>query len=324
MHLIIINIISWFQFILSESIMQFYEHTLHEILHNENNKNKFPLLADDANMTDCYDHSTNRIKAYTLELKGFMVPASIEFSITCATIFLIAWTNIGKRNKNLTLPPMKEDLEGVGKVKIPLLSLYVMLDCSKTSRGLFHGVLIVTFTFTMFVLCLTEQNSTQPRFLSEITETTLLLISLLVTSVAYYKIKKHYSKVVPVINMFDVVLIIVGLCGIISYNVNTLISLCDLGENHILSEDMINDIKDKLEEESSHIFRASDGKSDQTFDQDKEIAIKVMSILNAIIGVVQGTLQTAFILECLRRFALNNKQFFRKPGRDLIIFLLSK
>lgn len=325
MHLTIINIINWFQFILHETILEYYEHTLHKILSDPDYQALFQILGEEqSNVTDCYDPSIHRIKAYTLGLKAFMIPASIEFSITCATIFLIAWSNIGKRNKNLTLPPMKEDLEGVGKVKIPLLSLYVMLDCTKTSRGIFYGILVVTFTLVMFVLCLTE---TDQRVLSEFTELALVFIALIVTAIAFYQIKKHYTKVKPVMNMFDVVLIIVGLCGVFSYNINSLIALSDFGTNLIYLKDNRN-ATSAISSMSSHgrsnnnLYASDDNDADD--DPTLTIALKIVSILNAVIGMAQGTLQTAFILECLKRFAMENKQFFRKPARDLIILLLSK
>lgn len=322
MHLTIINIINWFRFILHETILEYYEHTLHEILSDPDFQDMFQMLGEQqSNATDCYDPSIHRIKAFTLELKAFMIPASIEFSITCATIFLIAWSNIGKRNKSLTLPPMKEDLEGVGKVKIPLLSLYVMLDCTKTSRGIFYGILVVTFTLVMFVLCLTE---TEQRVLSEFTELTLVLIALIVTAIAFYKIKKHYTKVKPVMNMFDVVLIIVGLCGVFSYNINSLIALSDFGTNYIKNNQKATSAISSVSSHgrSNNNLYASGGNDAK--DPSFTIVLTIVSILNAVIGMAQGTLQTAFILECLKRFAMENKQFFRKPARDLIIFLLSK
>ena len=38
--------------------------------------------------------------------------------------------------------------------------------------------------------------------------------------------------------------------------------------------------------------------------------------------MIQGTIQTFFILECLRRYAYENSELARKPARELITALL--
>jgi hypothetical protein len=183
----------------------------------------------DSNYTDCQDPDQMLIKRFALDLKHYMYPATIEFSITCATIFLIMWTKIGNRQKkNYTLPPTKKNFEGVGAVNMPYSNLYIMLDCTKTSIGLFFG--LITFVVTLlsailFIILNGNGQQLTAKILSEITEILLILMALGITLYSFAKIRKHYTKVIPEANMFDVVLEIFSLFGVYAYSVNSLIAL---------------------------------------------------------------------------------------------------
>jgi hypothetical protein len=168
------------------------------------------------------------IKKFALDLKHYMYPATIEFSITCATIFMIMWTKVGNRQKkNFTLLPIQKKFEGVGMVNMPYSNLYIMLDCTKTSKGLFFGVIVFVITLLNAILFIMFKGSmvSTAKILSEITEIILLVIALSITLIAFSMVRKHYTKVVPEANMFDVVLEIFSLFGIYAYSVNSLIAL---------------------------------------------------------------------------------------------------
>ena len=53
-----------------------------------------------------------------------------------------------------------------------------------------------------------------------------------------------------------------------------------------------------------------------------DIATEVLSTLDAILAIFQATVQTLFILECLRRYAAFDSPFMQKPARELITALL--
>lgn len=182
----------------------------------------------ESNYTDCQDPQTMVIKKFALDLKHYMYPATIEFSVTCATIFLIMWAKIGNRQKkNYTLPPTQKKFEGVGMVNMPYSNLYIMLDCTKTSKGLFFGIIVFVVTLLNAILFIMFKSSmvNTAKILSEVTEIGLLLISLFITLYAFSMVRKHYNKVVPEANIFDVVLEIFSLFGIYAYSVNSLIAL---------------------------------------------------------------------------------------------------
>lgn len=60
-------------------------------------------------LPDCYDPERMFIKKFVISLKPYMYPATIEFSVTCATLFIIMWHKIGKKHmKCVSLPPTKK------------------------------------------------------------------------------------------------------------------------------------------------------------------------------------------------------------------------
>ncbi len=273
--------------------------------------------------TDCYDSDKASLKAFAITLKPYMIPATIEFSITCATIFLITWSKIGNRSiKNLSLPPCKENFRGVGRVNMPFLNKYIMLDCTSTARGLFFGILIFTGTVTSYVLYVVysadEKTEYESRLISEVAELCLLLVALVLTCYAFVKIRKHYTKVKPELNMFDIVLEIISLGGVFIFSINSLIAvLYSFGIAQVDNE--------KLQQESYLDFLTADLAAGGNRPKNMMFAapspvnsnisgvvlhVRILAVLNSILSIIQCTIQTCFILECLRRYANEDKVGF--------------
>ena len=135
---------------------------------------------------DCYDDGVMKLKPFLIGFKSYLYPATIEFSITCATIFLIMWTKIGKRHHGYQLPPPKLEVADHGPLNMPFSNLYVMLDCNKTARGLFGGLFVLVGTILSFIVFQVYQSSdkTISNLISQITELVLVLISLAITCIA--------------------------------------------------------------------------------------------------------------------------------------------
>lgn len=274
------------------------------------------------NLTDCYNPDDMKLKAFAIRLKPYMMPATIEFSITCATIFLLTWSKIGSKNKNLILPPTRENIKGIGGIKMPSVNSYIMLDCTKTSRGLFFGILMFVISLLGFILTVIYGGSVEDeyaRLISEIIESFQLLVSMTLTCIAFFKVRKHYAKVVPEINMFDIVLEVVSLCGVYVFNINALIAIIfdflNSGDKKSLT-----DYKEYMLD-SVNVY-SSDPATNPHFEIES-LTIMIMSGFNAFMSVLQSTAQTFFILECLGRYAYANKPFLKKPARELITALLS-
>ena len=128
------------------------------------------------------------------------------------------------------------------------------------------------------------------------------------------------SKVSEEIKTFDIALEIVSLCGIYSFSINTIISLSFwfynksgpiMPTNYQTFLTTFTNGTLLYHEEFSH------GNDRITY------SIFILAFLNAFLSIIQGTFQTLFIMECLKRFAHEIKTLIQKPGRELVTFLLS-
>ncbi|RNA40606.1 histone-lysine N-methyltransferase 2D [Brachionus plicatilis] len=257
---------------------------------------------DNLNLTDCFD--TVRIKKNVLKLKPYLYPLTIEFSVSCATIYLIIWYKTSKRDLNwLSLPPKKRNYQEVGVVETPFSNLFIMLDCTKTIKGLLFGILIFVLTIlgSIFFFVYRSENPPLAKLITEISEIILLVIAFIITAHAYRRIKKHYEKICLPTNMFDVVLEIFSLGGVFAYNINSLIAVFyDLTHGRVPNEPYLS----------------------KEAQPDDDLTNNISLLISASLQLIQSSVQTLFILECLRRYASKNASYARKPGRELITVLL--
>jgi hypothetical protein len=264
------------------------------------------------NYTDCYDLSLMNLKIFAVGFKSYMYPGTIEFSITCATIFIITWFRIGvKNNHSYTIPFTEKKIEGVGLVRVPDASHFIMIDCSKTSSGLFVGILIVAASLisSIFFIVYNSNDDTRDvaKLMTEVAEIVLLVVALTITALTYHRIKKFYQKVIPETNMFDIILEVFSLFGVYAFNVNSLIAI--FYKLSTMQHDNNNDF-----------YRSNEtaGEEENSLYFESEITATIASILS----IVQCSLQTLLILECFRRYAYKNYSLLHKPGRELITALL--
>lgn len=269
----------------------------------------------DSNLYDCYDEKSTFLKSFAITLKPYMYPATIEFSITCSTIFILTWYKIGKTyKKNFSLMPTKKNFQGVGTVNMPYSNQFIMLDCTKTSNGLFFGVIIFVSTLITSILFIMYNSNEETRevakLLSEITEIVLLLIGLIITWLAFVKVRRHYSKVIPETNMFDIALEIFSIFGVYAYSINAIIAIMyELFGSEFTEQEYYLD------------YLSSFGKKSGGSSTDKDTSFNILAGVASVLQIIQSTSQTLFILECLRRYALYNSPFMRKPARELITAL---
>jgi hypothetical protein len=205
---------------------------------------------------------------------------------------------------------------------MPNYNLFIMLDCTKTSKGLFFGILVFALTLVSFFLFLVfkPQNYAVAILISEMTEILLLLISLVLTCFAFQKVLANYSKVVPEINMFDIGLEILSLCGVYAYSINSLLGIFyDLAKNH---ESEYYSVEDFINFGFNETLNSHTIKSIKSEDNILNEINKITEAIARILSLIQSSIQTFFILECLRRYAEKNKSFMRKPARELITSLL--
>jgi hypothetical protein len=259
-------------------------------------------------LSECYLEQ-KELQKFAMSIKPYLYPASIEFSVICATVFAIMWTRIGssegKHRKLLTTTNFEDD-----KPYTPNPGMMIMLDCTKTSRGLFFGLLIfvstILSTIVFYVYSREESTKTIATILSQSTEAVLLFIALIITVIAYFKVTKYYTKVIPQVNMFDVVLEVLSMFGIYAFSINSLVAIFNASHDR--------ESLDNYSHGKSEVNSMSASTEDQT--------IRYVNVLSAVLSIIQGTIQTFFILECLRRYAHNKRELVNKPARELITALL--
>jgi hypothetical protein len=291
---------------------------------------------------DCHDPNLMFLKVFAFSLKPYMYPASIEFSITCATIFLIMWHKIGKKDKKYSLPPTKKNFEGVGAVNMPNLNLYLMLDCSRTSKGLFFGIIVFVGTLLVFYMekcvadtvnpffvnivhCLgtllssilfivynaKKETKNEATLLSEASEIILLLIALVITWHAFILVRKSYQKVIPQFNAFDIVLEIFSLFGVYAFSINSLIALVYgfFEEYSYFDLEYFEDYINHLGSGHSSIYSASPhSKGKDTI----ELANEILAAFASCLSIIQGIILQLFAQTIFKMFNFSNQIFFVK------------
>jgi hypothetical protein len=166
--------------------------------------------------------------------------------------------------------------------------------------------------------------------IGEITECLLLVISLVITILALIKVRNNYSKIKPEMNIFDVVLEIVSLCGVYAYHICALIAIFytyyKMATDKDLKDKPLQNYMDYIEQFKpsqvyNSIISSRAGGYDDT-SRSTTILLNTISMIASILSLIQTTFQTLLILECLRRYAYSTAPFMNKPARELITVLL--
>lgn len=160
------------------------------------------------------------------------------------------------------------------------------IDCSKSTTGLFVGIFSLLLTIisliTYFIYKAKQPDSS--IILSEITELFLLIFSLMIIVLIYWKLKKHGFKHRVMENLcYNSLLTIVGLAGVYLYGIFSIIALLS-------------------KEEKTNVHK--------------------ISILIQIFSIIESTLQSALIINGFHMYTENKLNLQNKPARSLITLLI--
>lgn len=164
-------------------------------------------------------------------------------------------------------------------------------ECHKANKGIFFGLVIIimtTIAVAAFFVFEGESNKIDGRPSSTIffsTELVLLFIgsTIIIANFIIFQQLKFMSKRVAS-HKLDINLLIIGLFGVCMFNLFLVVSSCASFSKYGL--------------------------------------VGYLSFSTALLGFLQATFQTVFILDGLRRCAHNQEQVNNKPGRALVTFLL--
>ncbi|XP_050730889.1 uncharacterized protein LOC127005808 isoform X2 [Eriocheir sinensis] len=160
------------------------------------------------------------------------------------------------------------------------------VDCAHANRGLFMGILMLVLTIISLILFFVLINNEAYKSLAimEANIIELSVYSVATVTVVVGMIQMRELEFVPEGDIeLDNILLLIAQTGVYIYTCFSIIG--------------------------GHFTM-----SDRSF--------MVLPLLSAIITLTQTTLQTIFILDATRRCCYNHDQLERKPGREMVTFLL--
>ncbi|KAF4520832.1 hypothetical protein B566_EDAN007127 [Ephemera danica] len=230
---------------------------------------------------------TNIMGSLVQDASPFLFPCTIEYSLICAAILYVMWKNIGPspRGGETSEPPQQQHqvtLSHTGSVKRS--PHHYSVDCARAHKGLFVGILALVLTIISLIL-----------FFVLISRPELVALA-----------------------VFEV-----NVCELALYAASTIATL--LGMLQI--RELRYDGSQNLELDNILLIAAQTGMFIYStftiigghFTIEKNTALV---LITALASLVQTTCQTIFILDASRRSCSTARQIRRKPGRQLVTFLL--
>lgn len=254
---------------------------------------------------------TNIMGSLVQDASPFLFPCTIEYSLICAAILYVMWKNISKAafSQPKTPPGSRHHAHAYRFVELfiherkkrketflpnILTSLppsffrksphHYSVDCARAHKGLFVGILILVLTIISLILFFVLISRPE-------------LVSFAVTEV--------------------------NVCELTLYGMSTMATLIGMFQMRKLRYDG----NRNLELDNILLVAAQTGMfiySTFTIIGAQFTLAKhtVLVLVTALASVVQTTFQTIFILDASRRSVATAKQIRRKPGREIVTFLL--
>lgn len=285
MHLLATNICEWLFILVEET-----KHEIHHIVHSMNHEH------DNANDTDTENSSriipscerTKIMGRLVQDASPFLYPCTIEYSLICAVILYEMWKkvkslpNIEKTRRDSMKPV---EIKGHGTV--------LSVDCSNSHRGIFTGVIIFVLTIISMIMyfVLHDLPDYATVAIQEVSfcELIVYIISIIAIFWALHSMRdlRYYRKLTTHHASritLDCTLLVVAQFGAYLYTIFSIIG---------------------------NYFAIFDG-----------IYGGKVGFITEMFGIFQTSLQTLFILNASWRRCRGSTQKRRKPGREMITFLL--
>ncbi|VDP68291.1 unnamed protein product [Echinostoma caproni] len=229
--------------------------------------------------TEAETHHLGSCRSTAKYLAPFLFPCAIEYSLIAGAIFYKMFQKIGH---------MQEESERLARMRKANNLTRRFAECHRSHKGLFIGLLL--FMATLVTMCLffiffTKENKKHTAItLYQCTELVLLALSLLTCIATMLRFRVLKFSELSEEGAFDDNLLLVGLIGMIFYDLFLLVPALEAFPSGITV---------------ARLFAAK-----------------------ALLEIVQSMLQVFFILEASRRCAGSLAHVRNKPGRTLITFLL--
>ncbi|XP_059489964.1 proton channel OtopLc-like isoform X2 [Neocloeon triangulifer] len=294
MHMIGTNLSVWLNVLIQETkheILLFYNPENKTLALNAHPKQQHKALLHRVarglkgphHIYEC--RRTNIMGSLVQDASPFLFPCTIEYSLICAAILYVMWKNIGVRPDRVggqQEATQHIHLSHTGSIKRS--PHHYSVDCARAHKGLFVGILALVLTIISLILF-------------------------------FVLISRPELKALAVME--------VNICELTLYfsaTVATLLGMLQIRELRY-------DGSRNLELDNILLIAAQTGMFIYStftvigghFTMEKNTALV---LITAIASLAQTTCQTMFILDASRRSCSSARQIRRKPGRQLVTFLL--
>ncbi|XP_033337793.1 proton channel OtopLc isoform X4 [Megalopta genalis] len=238
---------------------------------------------------------TNIMGSLVQDASPFLFPCTIEYSLICAAILYVMWKNISKAGFTQPMVPpgsrhhahaysCQQFLEANAVYLLRRSPHHYSVDCARAHKGLFVGILILVLTIISLILFFVLISRPE-------------LVGFAVTEV--------------------------NICELTLYGMSTMATLIGMFQMRKLRYDGSRN----LELDNILLVAAQTGMfiySTFTIIGAQFTLAKhtVLVLVTALASVLQTTFQTIFILDASRRSVATAKQIRKKPGREIVTFLL--
>ncbi|KAL1116295.1 hypothetical protein AAG570_005790 [Ranatra chinensis] len=212
----------------------------------------------------------------------FLFPCTIEYSLICAAILYVMWKNISRLSTSLHSSPEKTS-------KLPPMHYkrsphHYSVDCAQAHKGLFVGILVLVLTIISLILFFVLIS--RPELVSfAVTELTICELSLYVMAT--------FATLIGMIQVRQL-----KYDGFRNLELDNILLIGAQTGMFIYSTFTIIGGHFTLEKNT------------------------VLVLVTALASLLQTLCQTMFVLDASRRSCVTPDQIKRKPGREIVTFLL--
>ncbi|XP_046395371.1 proton channel OtopLc-like isoform X2 [Ischnura elegans] len=321
MHMIAMNMCEWLYVIVEETKheivhLTYPPHGDHHDYHEDGSSN-----ATSSAVADLYDcRRTNIMGTLVQNASPFLFPCTIEYSLICAVILYAMWKDVSRYGPSTTDSPAKKITATAAKAgrsltarspsgifRRPSLTHHhqahsaelFSVDCANAHRGLFAGILVLVLTIisliTFFVLVHAPGFEAVAVFEVTVCEMVLYVLTTIAVIVCTVQMRDlRYRGPQRKLGM-DNALLVTAQTGMYVYCMFAIV-----GAYFARGEER----------------EGGEGELKMTEDA------KAGGVAAELCSLVQTTCQTIFVLDAWCRKCRTEEQCRRKPGRQLVTFLL--
>ncbi|XP_067636088.1 proton channel OtopLc isoform X3 [Eurosta solidaginis] len=229
---------------------------------------------------------TNIMGALVQEVAPFLFPCTIEYSLICAVILYEMWKTVR------SIPDIDRSRKSSVKPAHQKPAHHFSVDCSQSHKGLFFGILMIVMTIIAMIMYFVlytqpgyEMIATQEVTVWE-TITYFICIVAIITGMIMIRDLKYVQNSSDDHHSMELDnhLLIVAQTGVYLYGMFSILG--------------------------------------SYFSKWDTVPDRFEGIIAEVLGLAETSLQTMFILHASHRRCKGSKQARRKPGREIVTFLL--